>query len=201
MSLNKITSNAQGAVASAKTIATDLVAKSFIASGSSFSYKAVELVVTNVGDYDGKALISLGGYGPQVLEALADASETIEYSKLKHHQLMLSIPSEDSPEKRAEVLSLKKGDRIIVNIKSASHKDAQGNIVPLSGEKKEIFSRYQSLLQGLGEQVPTNWTYCNCYFERSVTSDPMAGRDLLARLRAMKSSEPQAEVQAEDTPF
>jgi hypothetical protein len=155
-----------------------------------------------VHNYEGSQLININVYDPQIIGALEEGMEVIPYSLLNMFQAKLNVPKVDD-ERYAQVMSLRKGDRIVVDVRSAKH-TKDGVLQPLKAERKPYFEAYCKFLRDNGLPAPSSYTFLNVYYVKSVQSDATAGRALVSRILGA-SSTPSAPViplsSDDETPF
>lgn len=193
----------QGVATANRTgISLDVFKKSFFCTPTEeFDFRNVEVTVTSANlTSDGRRLINISAYDPQIYPQLKAGMAEIGYDVLNKYQLTLFVPKMDD-EKYNEIIRLQKGDKIIVNIRSAKHiKD--GVLQPLKPDKQLIFNEYQAWCSSNGLTVPESYTYANAYFVKSLTSDPSVGRAFaLQALGMLGALEQGVAMSNEDEPF
>jgi hypothetical protein len=202
MLANAKATSAQGAVVATEGISVEVFMKSLICEGETFFYKNVECIVTSVHNHQGTMLVNLNIYDPQIIGSLHEGMETIPYSILNKFQAHLNVPKPED-ERFGAVMSLRKGDRIIVDVRSAKH-TKDGVLQPLSAERKPYFEAYCNFLKDNGLPAPSSYTFLNVYYVKSVQSDATAGRALVSRILGA-STTPNAPVipmnSDDETPF
>jgi hypothetical protein len=203
MLTNANVANAQGVVATKTGITLEVFKKSFFCTPGTeeFDFRNVEVTVTSATLLaDGRRLINVSAYDPQIFASLKPGLQEVPYEVLNKHQLTLFVPKMDDT-KYNDVIRLQRGDKIIVNIRSAKHiKD--GILQPLSQDKQLIFNAYKQWCSSNGLAVPESYTYANAYFVKSLTSDPSVGRAFaLQALGMLASPEQGVAMSNEEEPF
>ncbi len=203
MLTNAKAGTALDATTAKKSISLDTFKKSFFCTPGTeeFDFRNVEVTVTSATLLaDGRRLINISAYDPQIFASLKPGLQEVSYEMLNKHQLTLFVPKADD-EKYKDVIRLQRGDKIVVNIRSAKHiKD--GILQPLSQDKALIFSAYQAWCSSNGLDVPESYTYANAYFVKSLTSDPSVGRAFaLQALGMLGAPEQGVAMSNEDEPF